>query len=100
LNEIVKKEEEAKTEEKINEVNKEVEKQKETKFRGFKELETFPEKIKAFRETLGLTQEEFGEVCGLSQKQISHYETGTEIPSLVSFARMVRAFHINPSQFF
>ena len=75
-------------------------KNEKVKIKNLKDSETFPEKIKAFRETLGLTQTEFGEVCGLSQKQISHYETGAEIPSLVSFARIIRAFHINPSQFF
>ena len=60
----------------------------------------FAERIKHLRDTLGLTQEEFAKACGLSQKQISYYETGIKTPTLKTLKKIVRAFHINPNQFF
>ena len=65
-----------------------------------KEEKTFGEKIKHLRVTLGLTQEQFALACGLTQKMISKYETDTEIPSLESFAKIIKSFHINSNLFF
>ena len=48
-----------------------------------------PEKFKAVREKLGLTQQELSDVLGLSgQRPISHFETGFRTPSLLTQALM------------
>ncbi len=48
-----------------------------------------PQKFKAIREKLGMTQEELADVLGLSShKPISHFETGFRTPSLLTQALM------------
>lgn len=44
------------------------------------EIEWTPEKIKALREHMGLTQEAFGEELGMRQQTISEWETGMYRP--------------------
>ena len=61
---------------------------------------TFAEKLKEVRKTLGITQQQFADACGLARKQISYYETGEDEPSLLNLRKIIKAFHINPNQFF
>jgi DNA-binding transcriptional regulator YiaG len=44
------------------------------------EIEWTPDKIKALREHMGLTQEAFGEELGMRQQTISEWETGVYRP--------------------
>lgn len=39
--------------------------------------------IKKFREELGLTQEELGELVGVAQETISQYENETRCPGII-----------------
>lgn len=53
------------------------------------------ERIKELRTQLGLSQEELAEKIGVSQRQVSRYETwGSPIPSDV-LARMVELLNVN-----
>ena len=47
--------------------------------------------IKSLREQLGLTQTEFGALCGLSKMSVCHYEKGRSTPSKKAANRIVRA---------
>ena len=50
------------------------------------------EAFKQWRESTGLTQEEFAERVGISQAAVSHYESGRRIPDLESFRKIWRSF--------
>jgi transcriptional regulator with XRE-family HTH domain len=39
-----------------------------------------PKQFKAIREGFGMTQDEFAVCLGLTQKAVSHYETGFRVP--------------------
>lgn len=41
----------------------------------------FPEKLKAYRDAAGLSQDELAELTGITQASINHYEKGNRVPS-------------------
>ena len=47
-------------------------------------------KLRAWRERVGLTQQELGDKCGLSRYQISRWESGIARPEPGSLALLVR----------
>jgi transcriptional regulator with XRE-family HTH domain len=47
--------------------------------------------LKNAREAKGLTQAELGELSGLSQTWISHYESGRRLPSLGKLVKLADA---------
>ena len=52
------------------------------------------ENIKRLRETHGLTQEELGEIAGVSGKAVSKWESGAGTPRMGAVQRMADHFHI------
>lgn len=52
--------------------------------------------LKQWRENLGYTQDEFGELIGCNGRSISQYERGIRTPELAIFAKMVRRTSANP----
>jgi len=55
------------------------------------------ENIKRLRETHGLTQEELGEIAGVSAKAVSKWESGAGNPRMGAVQRMADHFHISKS---
>jgi transcriptional regulator with XRE-family HTH domain len=56
-----------------------------------------PAKLREARERAGLTQEAAGELCGVSDRQISHIECGTKQPSSEVLVRMCAAYGVELS---
>lgn len=57
-------------------------------------------KIKSIRISLGLSQKDFGEKCGISDASICEWETGKKEPSYQSIQKIISAYKVNPSVFF
>ena len=55
------------------------------------------ENIKRLRESHGLTQEELGEIAGVSGKAVSKWESGAADPRMGAVQRMADHFHISKS---
>ena len=53
------------------------------------------ERLKFFRESLGLTQEEFAKKLNTTQAVISNYERGARIPTADFLNRLTETFHLN-----
>ena len=53
------------------------------------------ERLKIFRESLGLTQEEFAKKLNTTQAVISNYERGARIPTADFLNRLTETFHLN-----
>ena len=51
-------------------------------------------KIKALRETAGLTGEQLGNDIGISQSMIAHIERGFKQPNIETLARMANVFGV------
>ena len=49
--------------------------------------------LKSFRKKAGLTQSQFGDLIGLTQAAIGHYETGRRTPSLSDCRKIVSALN-------
>lgn len=56
----------------------------------------FKRNLREHRTTLGLTQARLGEMCGLTNMWISHFENGNRLPSLKNFTRLCNALNIPP----
>lgn len=54
-----------------------------------------PQRIRAAREELGITQQELGRLCGFGVNQISRYETGTREPSAIGLGKIATALGIS-----
>lgn len=52
-------------------------------------------RIKSIRESVGLTQEEFGKRIGSARNTIANYETGNRTPSNAVITSICREFNIN-----
>lgn len=61
-----------------------------------KPLLTPAERIRAARQSAGLTQRELAERAGMSSQQLSHYETGLTEPTLANLRRIAAALEIEP----
>ena len=53
------------------------------------------EKLKEYRESLGLTQKELGAKVGVSEASISNYETGKREPEFVTLCALADLFDIS-----
>lgn len=59
-----------------------------------------PERLKALREGLGLTQEEFADRVGSTKQAVSSWEQGSYSPSLGSLMQIVNATGAKLDSFF
>ena len=59
-------------------------------------MNTIGERIKSLRETLGLTQEEFGKKIGRTRAGISAYEKGERTPDKTTLMLIEKVFNVNP----
>lgn len=57
-----------------------------------------PVRLREARERVGLSQEEAGALCGVSNRQISHIECGTKQPSSEVLVRMCAAYKVELSE--
>ena len=53
------------------------------------------ERLKFFRESLGLTQEEFAKKLNTTQAVISNYERGARVPTADFLNRLTEIFHLD-----
>ena len=58
--------------------------------------ENVNERIKLLRETLGISQEEFGRRIGSPRNTIATYELGRRTPSNTTLTAICKEFHVNP----
>lgn len=58
------------------------------------------EKLRALREALGYTQDEFGRLVGVTKQAISQWELGATVPSLDSLAKIASATGAKIESFF
>lgn len=54
------------------------------------------ERLKLLRETLGISQEEFGRRIGSARNTIANYELGRRNPSNTTLTAICKEFHVNP----
>jgi len=57
-------------------------------------------KIKELRDSLGLSQMDFGDKCNISDASICEWENNKKQPSLISITKIINAYKINPAYFF
>jgi DNA-binding XRE family transcriptional regulator len=57
------------------------------------------EKVRYFRRSNAMLQEELAEAAGLSQATISLFETGANEPSIRSARKLARALGVEPTEF-
>lgn len=67
---------------------------------GAKELKQLGDAIRARRQALDLSQEDFAEVCNLHRTYIGQLERGEKNVSFVNVLRLAGAFRIKPSVLF
>lgn len=60
----------------------------------------FFEKILKLRESLGMTQSEFGKKLGVSNQAVSKWENDTSCPSIDSIYKMCKVFNVSIEYFF
>ena len=58
---------------------------------------TISEKIKAIRKERGLTQKQFGDLCGIHEVQIRKYERGEVTPKMESIKKIADGLGVPPS---
>ena len=58
-------------------------------------MEKFHEKLKILRKKRGLTQKEFAEMLGISQKSYSHWETGKNEPNYENLSMLACIFDVS-----
>jgi len=66
-------------------------------------LTKFGRDIRAIRQELSASQEEIGDMLGLSNKTISGWETGengAEAPLMANFLRVCNTFDLDPRDYF
>ncbi len=51
-------------------------------------------KLKELRTKEGMTQEQLGELIGVSKSVVSYYETNDRIPSPLTLIRISKVFHV------
>ena len=60
---------------------------------------TINDKIRELRESLGLSQDAFGELCGFRQNEISRYEAAKKSPRFDIVCQIVHACDISCDKF-
>lgn len=55
-------------------------------------------KIKVERTIRGLSQEDLGELCGISNTSIGAIERGQSIPTILTIAKIAKAFNMSVSE--
>ena len=60
----------------------------------------FSKKISALRESLGMTQTEFGKQLGVTNRAVSKWENEISYPSIDSIYKMCKIFNVNIDYFF
>lgn len=58
---------------------------------------TISEKIKAIRKERGLTQKQFGDLCGIHEVQIRKYERGEVTPKMENIKKIADGLGVHPS---
>ena len=58
---------------------------------------TISEKIKAIRKERGLTQKQFGDLCGIHEVQIRKYERGEVTPKMENIKKIADGLGVPPS---
>lgn len=58
------------------------------------------EKVKEARERLGLTQDEFGKLVGVSKQSICSWEKGRNLPDIINIHKIANLCEKNLSAFF
>lgn len=62
-------------------------------------MNDFAERLKHFRSKANLTQTQFAQKVGISQKQVSDYEVGLSKPRMSTFYKILDALQIAESEF-
>lgn len=57
------------------------------------------EKIAALRQTLGLSQQQFGRGIGMQRQHVSLWELGISLPSIPTLLRICDKYNVNPEFF-
>jgi len=60
----------------------------------------FAEKISSLRNSLGLTQEEFGKRLGVTNRAVSKWENEISLPSIESIYKISKLYNVNVEYFF
>lgn len=58
------------------------------------------DRLIAFREARGISQEKLAEVIGTSKQHVSRWEIGDLIPSTATIVKICNAFDLSPAYFF
>jgi transcriptional regulator with XRE-family HTH domain len=64
------------------------------------ELVRFGEAVRAARKASGLSQEAFGDLCGIDRSYMGGIERGEHNLALLNILKIVRALKMRPSEFF
>ena len=67
---------------------------------GKRELRRFGEAVRQERKQLGVSQEDFAELCDVHRTYISQIERGVINISFVNLLRVAKAFKVRPSVLF
>jgi len=67
--------------------------------KNYKGVTHLNERIREIRNTLGLTQNDFGNKLGVARNTIANYETGNRVPSNQIIISICREFNINEDWF-
>ena len=59
------------------------------------EIVLFPQRLRAVREQLNISQHELARLCGLSMNQISRYELGVREPTSISLVKIARTLNVS-----
>lgn len=55
----------------------------------------FGKKLKKIRKSLGLSQKDLADIMEVSQRTISHYESGDSFPDVLTVCRLAYAFNMS-----
>lgn len=58
-------------------------------------MEEMKDRIAAARKLAGLTQEQLGELLGVTRQAVSKWESGQTVPDAVTVARLCEALHVS-----
>lgn len=60
-------------------------------------MKNLPYNIKKAREDMGLSQDEFSELCGLSRSSIARYELGRSVPNRIALTKLASVLNTTVS---
>jgi transcriptional regulator with XRE-family HTH domain len=66
--------------------------------RGLAQAREFGGRVRAYRETAGVSQERLGELAGLHRTYIGHLERGEVNPTLYNVLLVARALRVDPAE--